>query len=116
MLSSLRQKLLIRPVVVAMLFCFFAIYQTRLAVASQPPTSEADSPTSPDEAQPSDTTTEEGHPFPNRIRAPDFPKDIPWLNANGPINLRQLRGKFVLIDFWTYCCINCIHILAELKK
>ncbi|MCH2124292.1 MAG: redoxin domain-containing protein [Pirellulaceae bacterium] len=116
MLSSLRQKLLIRPVVVAMLFCFFAIYQTRLAVASQPPTSEADSPTSPDEAQPSDTTTEEGHPFPNRIRAPDFPKDIPWLNANGPINLRQLRGKFVLIDFWTYCCINCIHILPELKK
>ena len=28
----------------------------------------------------------------------------------------SLKGKFVLLDFWTYCCINCIHVLPELKK
>ena len=32
------------------------------------------------------------------------------------MELKDLRGKFVLLDFWTYCCINCMHILPELKK
>ena len=32
-----------------------------------------------------------------------------WLNTARPLNLRELRGKIVLLDFWTYCCINCIH-------
>ncbi|HID74616.1 MAG TPA: redoxin domain-containing protein [Planctomycetaceae bacterium] len=39
-----------------------------------------------------------------------------WLNTGGPIELRELRGKFVLLDFWTYCCINCMHVLPELEK
>ncbi|MCA9107801.1 MAG: redoxin domain-containing protein, partial [Planctomycetales bacterium] len=30
--------------------------------------------------------------------------------------MQDLRGKYVIIDFWTYCCINCMHILPELKK
>jgi thiol-disulfide isomerase/thioredoxin len=30
--------------------------------------------------------------------------------------LRALRGKIVLLDFWTYGCINCLHILPDLKK
>ena len=34
----------------------------------------------------------------------------------GRSSLADLRGKFVLLDFWTYCCINCMHILPELKK
>ena len=54
--------------------------------------------------------------FPRTINLPDFPKDAKWLNTGGPIRKRDLRGKFVVIDFWTYCCINCIHILPELKK
>ncbi len=56
------------------------------------------------------------HPFPERFPAPDFPKDLTWINTSGSLPLRSLRGKFVLLDFWTYCCINCIHILPELKK
>ena len=40
---------------------------------------------------------------------------IEWLNASGPINLKDLRGKVVILDFWTYCCINCMHILPDLK-
>ncbi|MBX3412990.1 MAG: redoxin domain-containing protein [Pirellulales bacterium] len=39
-----------------------------------------------------------------------------WLNTAGPIDLKDLRGKFVVLDFWTYCCINCMHVLPELKK
>jgi len=42
---------------------------------------------------------------------------IDWINTGGKeITPDQLRGKFVLLDFWTYCCINCMHILPELKK
>ena len=47
---------------------------------------------------------------------PEFPKDAQWLNTSGPLRPRDLKGKFVLLDFWTYCCINCMHILPELKK
>ncbi|PQO44588.1 hypothetical protein C5Y93_18730 [Blastopirellula marina] len=39
-----------------------------------------------------------------------------WMNTKGPLDLKDLKGKFVLLDFWTYCCINCMHILPELKK
>jgi thiol-disulfide isomerase/thioredoxin len=37
-----------------------------------------------------------------------------WINTAGPIHFRDLRGKIVLLDFWTYCCINCHHILPVL--
>jgi thiol-disulfide isomerase/thioredoxin/sugar lactone lactonase YvrE len=39
-----------------------------------------------------------------------------WLNTAGPVRLKDLRGKFVVLDFWTYCCINCIHTLPDLAK
>jgi thiol-disulfide isomerase/thioredoxin len=39
-----------------------------------------------------------------------------WVNTSGPLSLEALRGRFVLLDFWTYCCINCMHVLPELKK
>ena len=45
-----------------------------------------------------------------------FPDDLTWINTSRPIRPDELRGKFVLLDFWTYCCINCMHILPELKK
>ena len=50
------------------------------------------------------------------IRAPDFPEGLQWLNTERPLSLRELRGKVVLLDFWTYCCINCMHILPDLKR
>ncbi len=56
------------------------------------------------------------HPFPRRVKAPPLTGGVEWLNTAGPLELRDLRGKFVLLDFWTYCCINCMHILPELKK
>ena len=39
-----------------------------------------------------------------------------WINSAGPLRLPALRGKIVILDFWTYCCSNCMHILPELKK
>ena len=40
---------------------------------------------------------------------------VGWINS-GPISLSELRGKIVLLDFWTFCCINCHHILPELAR
>lgn len=50
------------------------------------------------------------------MTAPDFPKGLDWINTSNPISLKDLKGKFVLLDFWTYGCINCMHIIPDLKK
>ncbi len=56
------------------------------------------------------------NPFPNRTDAPSLEGGEGWINTSGPLALQDLRGKFVILDFWTYCCINCMHILPVLKK
>jgi DNA-binding beta-propeller fold protein YncE len=48
--------------------------------------------------------------------APDFPPEVHWFNTPGPLSLADLRGKVVLLDFWTTGCINCIHIIPELQQ
>jgi len=50
------------------------------------------------------------------VTAPDFPEGLEWLNTNRPLSLAGLRGKVVLLDFWTYCCINCMHVIPDLKR
>src|SRR5437867_4352277 len=54
--------------------------------------------------------------YAGKVNAPDFPEGMQWLNTERPLSLRDLRGKVVLLDFWTYCCINCMHIIPDLKK
>jgi len=49
------------------------------------------------------------------IAAPEIDGATAWLNVAAPITLRQLRGKVVVLDFWTYGCVNCMHILRDLK-
>jgi len=51
----------------------------------------------------------------SRIRAPELPATAPWLNTDRPLSLSELRGRILLLDFWTYCCINCLHVLPSLK-
>ena len=46
--------------------------------------------------------------------APEFTGINHWLNSD-PLTMQQLRGKVVLVDFWTYTCINCIHVLPYVK-
>ena len=50
------------------------------------------------------------------VSAPDFPANVDWLNTDQPLTLGALRGKVVLLDFWTYCCINCMHVIPDLKR
>ncbi len=51
-----------------------------------------------------------------RIRAPELVGRGGWINTGGKaITLADLRGKIVLLDFWTFCCINCLHVIEELR-
>ncbi len=49
------------------------------------------------------------------MRAPELAARGGWLNTAEPLSLTRLRGKVVLLDFWTFCCANCLHVLAELR-
>jgi thiol-disulfide isomerase/thioredoxin len=51
-----------------------------------------------------------------RVRAPELIGGRGWLNTDKPLSLAGLKGKVVLLDFWTYGCINCMHIIPDLKK
>ncbi|MBM3904180.1 MAG: redoxin domain-containing protein [Thaumarchaeota archaeon] len=48
-------------------------------------------------------------------KTPEFP-EFDWLNTDSSISLSKLRGHVVVLDFWTYCCINCMHTLPTLAK
>ncbi|XP_021371936.1 NHL repeat-containing protein 2-like isoform X2 [Mizuhopecten yessoensis] len=48
---------------------------------------------------------------------PDFENDLQWLNTALPLSLtKELEGKLVVMDFFTYCCVNCLHILPDLEQ
>ncbi|EPS53159.1 NHL repeat-containing protein [Clostridium botulinum A1 str. CFSAN002368] len=49
-----------------------------------------------------------------RVHAPNFPMTIEWLGAKRT-NLDKLKNRVILLDFWTFCCINCIHVIEDLK-
>ncbi|HYM65505.1 MAG TPA: cytochrome c biogenesis protein DipZ [Candidatus Sulfotelmatobacter sp.] len=49
--------------------------------------------------------------FNTNTKAPDFVGIEKWLNTEKPIKINDLKGKVVLVDFWTYTCINCIRTL-----
>ncbi|WP_329582440.1 NHL domain-containing thioredoxin family protein [Kitasatospora sp. NBC_01250] len=52
-----------------------------------------------------------------RVRAPELIGAGGWLNTGGKdLTLADLRGKIVIADFWTFCCINCLHVLDELRE
>lgn len=48
--------------------------------------------------------------------APDFAGISKWLNTDRPLSINDLKGKVVLVDFWTYSCINCIRTLPYVTK
>ncbi len=50
-----------------------------------------------------------------RVRSPEL-VGRGWLNTGGEqVTLAGLRGKIVVLDFWTFCCVNCLHVLDELR-
>src|SRR5690349_5127522 len=55
----------------------------------------------------------------DRPAAPDFTGATAWINVERPLTPADLDGRVTVVDFWTSCCINCLHtlpILAELEK
>ena len=56
------------------------------------------------------TTTATG-----RVRAPELRGSGGWINTDAPLSLRDLRGRVVVLDFWTFCCINCLRVVEELR-
>lgn len=57
-------------------------------------------------------TLDQNNLFNTSVPAPNFTGIENWLNTNGkPVYIEDLRGKVVLVDFWTYTCINCIRTL-----
>ncbi|MET8693893.1 NHL domain-containing thioredoxin family protein [Streptomyces bauhiniae] len=52
-----------------------------------------------------------------RVRAPELVGKGGWLNTGDQqYTLADLRGRIVILDFWTFCCINCLHVLDELRE
>ncbi|MEU2258956.1 NHL domain-containing thioredoxin family protein [Streptomyces sp. NPDC019645] len=52
-----------------------------------------------------------------RVRAPELIGKGGWLNTGGDeLTLADLRGRITILDFWTFCCINCLHVLDELRE
>jgi DNA-binding beta-propeller fold protein YncE len=80
----------------------------------------------PTDASGDDKPSSADAPAENRLPPDPFPRKFPvpaaiiegaeWLNTAGPITWDALRGKVLLLDFWTYCCINCMHVLPDLKR
>jgi thiol-disulfide isomerase/thioredoxin len=54
-------------------------------------------------------------PLAKEVQAPEFSGIEKWLNTE-PLTMQQLRGKVVLVDFWTFDCINCINTLPHVKS
>ncbi|HHP7243900.1 MAG TPA: thioredoxin-like domain-containing protein, partial [Elainellaceae cyanobacterium] len=50
-----------------------------------------------------------------RVRAPDLPQTGSWLNCDQSVSLKDLRGYVVILDFWTYSCINCLHVIPDVR-
>ncbi len=68
------------------------------------------------DAVPTTVTVPTGASAAGTTPAPEFPLGLDWLNVDQPLDLAALQGKIILLDFWTYGCINCIHIIPDLKR
>ena len=82
----------------ACLLAFVSASAPRVAMAQDAPAADAE------EEAPGQPTA-----------APDFDGAERWLNTEKPLSIKDLKGQVVLLDFWTYCCINCMHIFPDLK-
>lgn len=54
-------------------------------------------------------------PYPLTAAHQAFGGDFAWLNTSRPLQPEDLQGRVILLDFWTFCCINCMHIVPDLQ-
>ena len=102
-----------------LLVCFLVLGLVTTACSSAGSES-GEAPATPEPASGAPTTaatTAAGEPsVRGEIPAPEFRDGLDWLNTATPIRMADLEGKVVLLDFWTYGCINCIHIIPDLER
>ncbi len=82
------------------------------------PAAEAGRETTPEGRQ-TGTEVPSGQPTPEaevENPAPEFPPGLTWFNVSEPLSFAKLRGKMVILDFWTQGCINCQHIIPDLER
>ena len=51
-----------------------------------------------------------------RVNAPEFPETAAWINTERPLRLADFAGRLLLLDFWTYCCVSCMHVVSALSR
>src|ERR1700680_319489 len=51
-----------------------------------------------------------------RVRAPELRGSGGWINTDISLSLRDVRGRVMVLDFWTFCCINCLRVIEELRR
>ena len=54
--------------------------------------------------------------FEGDLVPPEFPADLDWINVEHPLTMQGLLGKIIVFDFWTYGCINCLHVIPVLEQ
>ena len=55
--------------------------------------------------------------YEGEVAAPDVPNGLDWFNVARPLSLAaDLRGKIIILDFWTQGCINCLHVIPDLHR
>ncbi len=83
-------------IVIASLFAFFAFYSHDPSMAQVLKTRTSD--------------------LPRLFKAPEFRGLSNWINSDPIRSMNDLKGKVVLVDFWTFGCVNCIHTLPYVKE
>lgn len=66
--------------------------------------------------QPAPTDSPAGEPERDGLWAVEFPPGAEWVNTGAPLTMEALEGRYVLLDFWTYGCINCYHMVPNLNE
>ncbi len=54
--------------------------------------------------------------YEGQVLAPEFPTGLDWINVENPLTMSGLVGKIVIFDFWTYGCVNCLHVIPVLEQ
>ncbi len=54
--------------------------------------------------------------YEGQFQAPEFPAGLDWINVENPLTMSGLAGKIIILDFWTYGCVNCLHVIPVLEQ
>ncbi len=109
--------LLLAALILASCGAVAPVNDNEAAEAPTPTSTETATLTATQEPTPAPTTTltASATPTPDLPLAPELEGGGEWLNS-APLTLAELRGKVVLIDFWTYGCINCVRTLPYVQE